>query len=528
MAAVELRKVRYAYPGGTAVLNGLDLFTAGGQATVILGASGSGKSTVAYLLNGLIPHFFGGSLEGAVLVDGLDTRQTSVGALVATVGLVIQNADAQLFNATVRDELAFGLESLGLPAAVIEERICAAASELEIEPLLDRGPETLSGGEKKMTAVAAVLCTDPAVMVLDEPFAGLDWHAARGLQDLLIRIARRGKNLIVIEHRARPFIDVADRCLVIDRGRVRYDGPPRSATVELAERRLIPHYPRRTRFTGSWASDTVLAVRHLACRRGRRQLLADISLSIRTGETLAIVGENGAGKTTLVKHMAGLLPPERGEVLFRGEPIGRFAPRARAACVGICFQNPNDQFFRTDVRREIMDGARRLGLTDADWQQKVIADLHIEALMDRSPYRLSEGEKKRVALASVLLMRPEVLVLDEPTAGQDGRCKEALAEILSRIALTGTATVVVTHDLDFAAAVADRWLWLQAGRIRAEGGPAAVREELAAAFLAPPALGEDPHRPERFPEEFDGKAGPQNAARASGFNRHGGAADTAG
>ncbi|MFZ1200451.1 MAG: ABC transporter ATP-binding protein [Desulfobacterales bacterium] len=485
MAAVELRGVRYAYPGTPPVLNGLDLSLAGGRATVIFGASGSGKSTVAYLLNGLIPHFFGGSLEGAVMVGGTDTRQTSVGALVATVGLVIQNADAQLFNATVMEDLAFGLESLGLLAPAIEVRIGTTASELGIGHLLDRSPETLSGGEKKMAAVAAALCMDPAVMVLDEPFAGLDWHAARVLRDLLIRTARRGKNLIIIEHRPRPALDVADRCLVIDRGRIRYDGPPRSAAVELAERHLIPHYPRRTGVTGSPASETVLAVRHLACRRGRRQILVDISLTIRTGESLAIVGENGAGKTTLVTHMAGLLPPYRGEVLFKGRPIGSFAPRTRAAGVGICFQNPNDQFFRTDVRQEIMDGARRLERTDADWQQKIIAALNLDSLMDRSPYRLSEGEKKRVALASVLLMRPQVLLLDEPTAGQDGRCKEALAGILAFIALTGTATVMVTHDLEFAAAVADRWLWLQEGRIRADGGPRDIREKLGAAFSVP-------------------------------------------
>lgn len=290
---------------------------------------------------------------------------------------------------------------------------------------------------------------------------------------------------------------------MIDHGRVRYDGPPRSAAVELAERRLIPHYPRRSRATVNPAGEPVLAVRNLACRRGRRRLLEDVSLSIRKGEALAIVGENGAGKTTLVTHIAGLLPPDRGEVLFRGKPIGSFAPRARAACVGICFQNPNDQFFRTDVRREIMDGARRLGLTDADWQQKIIADLHVEALMDRSPYRLSEGEKKRVALASVLLMRPEVLVLDEPTAGQDGRCKVALAGILLHIALTGTATVVVTHDLDFAAAAADRWLWLHVGRVRAEGDPAAVWEKLAAASLAPP-ISKGFLEPERHSSEFNG------------------------
>lgn len=486
MASVELKRVGYAYPGTGKVLTDVDLSIFSGQATVIFGASGSGKSTLAYLFNGLIPHFFGGRLEGTVIVEGFDTRRTTVCDLFPQVGLVIQNADAQLFNATVMEELAFGLESLGLSPAAIDGRIRETASELGIGHLLNRSPETLSGGEKRLSAVAAVLCTDPAVVVLDEPFAGLDWASSHTLTNFLIRIPRNGKKLILIEHRARPFLQAADRCLVVNRGRIQYDGAPQAAAAMLAEQHLIPQYPVRTGARRGPDGEPVLTVRNLSCCMAHRHVLDDISLDIRKGEALAIVGENGAGKTTLVKHCTGLLTPVSGEVLFKGRPIRNFEPRERAACIGICFQNPNDQFFRTDVRRELMNGPERLGRSDPVWQQRIVDALQLAPLFDRSPYRLSEGEKRRVALASILLMRPEILFLDEPTTGQDGSCKEALIEIIGLVAESGTITVVVTHDLDFAEASADRWLWLQNGELRADGASKVVRRKLETDFCVHP------------------------------------------
>ena len=477
-AYVELNRVSYRYPGAARILKEIDLTIPAGESTAVFGASGSGKSTLTYLLNGLIPHFFGGLLEGTVVVAGNSTRNKMVSELFSHVGLVLQNTDAQLFNATVEDDIAFGLESLGYPAADIRKRTCRISEALGIPHLLHRSPETLSGGEKRLAAIATVLCLDPALLVLDEPFAGLDHKGTRILRDLLRQIQRHGKNLILIEHRTKSFFTEADRCIVIDQGAVSFDGKPAEASDVLWDLHLMPHYPERMARMRSRSEESVLVVKDLSCRIEGRDVLSDISLSLTRGEAVAIVGENGAGKTTLIKHFNGLYQPTTGEVSFKGRCIRSLHPSARAAAVGVCLQNPNDQFFEADVRKEILAGPKRLGQVDWKWFEQICDTLSLHLLLDRSPYRLSEGEKRRVALASILIMRPDVLVLDEPTAGQDGRFKETLAHMCASISEMGTAVVVVTHDLDFARTTTDRWVVMHAGRIAADGTPEKMCEKL--------------------------------------------------
>ena len=476
-AYVELNRVSYRYPGATRTLKEIDLTIPAGESTAVFGASGSGKSTLAYLFNGLIPHFFGGLLEGTVVVAGNPTRNTMVSELFSHVGLVLQNTDAQLFNATVADDIAFGLESLGYPAIDIRKRTHRISDALGITHLLHRSPETLSGGEKRLAAIATVLCLDPALLVLDEPFAGLDHRGTRIVSDLLRQIQRHGKNLILIEHRTKPFFTEADRCIIIDQGAVSFDGKPAEASGVLLDSHLMPRYPERRIRTRSRSDEPVLVIKDLSCRIEGRDVLSDISLSLTRGEAVAIVGENGAGKTTLIKHFNGLYQPTTGEVSFKGRCIRSLHPSARAVAVGVCFQNPNDQFFEADVRKEVLAGPKRLGKYDRKWFEQICDTLCLHRLLDRSPYRLSEGEKRRVALASILVMRPEVLVLDEPTAGQDGRFKEILVHICGSISAMGTAMVVVTHDLDFARASADRWVVMHAGRIAGDGAPEEMREK---------------------------------------------------
>jgi energy-coupling factor transport system ATP-binding protein len=240
----------------------------------------------------------------------------------------------------------------------------------------------------------------------------------------------------------------------------------------------MPHYPERMARMRSRSEESVLVVKDLSCRIEGRDVLSDISLSLTRGEAVAIVGENGAGKTTLIKHFNGLYQPTTGEVSFKGRCIRSLHPSARAAAVGVCLQNPNDQFFEADVRKEILAGPKRLGQVDWKWFEQICDTLSLHLLLDRSPYRLSEGEKRRVALASILIMRPDVLVLDEPTAGQDGRFKETLAHMCASISEMGTAVVVVTHDLDFARTTTDRWVVMHAGRIAADGTPEKMCEKL--------------------------------------------------
>jgi len=472
-----LSNIRYRYPGTEWVLDGIDLALKDGEYIVVFGANGSGKSTIGYLLNGLVPHFFGGTLEGTVCVNGIDTRQVRVCDLLPHVGLVLQNADAQLFNSTVENEMAFGLESLGLPAADIQKRIGWVAHLLQLEPMLAQAPHALSGGEKRLAAIASVMCLDPPVLLLDEPFADLDWKGVRRVSRLLQQIHRSGKTVIVIEQRLDSYLQDSTRCVITGQGKILYEGNRQDAHRVMKKEHLVPSYPIRPPTVGRPNNDVILSIQGLSCEMGARRILLDVFLDFRRGETVAIVGENGSGKTSLIKHLNGLLRPAEGDVMIQGETIRNKSPAQLARLVGICFQNPNDQFFKYSVRDEILAGSQRLKKNNAQWLQKICSVLELNEFFDRSPYRLSEGEKKRVAIASILAMQPEILVLDEPTVGQDGRFKEALASLLGVFEDMGITIIVVTHDFDFAQAVADRWIVLQNGSVVADGSPTDLRHD---------------------------------------------------
>ncbi|UCG14540.1 MAG: ABC transporter ATP-binding protein [Deltaproteobacteria bacterium] len=476
---IQLRDVRYRYPSTDWVLNGLDLTVDGGEYIFIGGANGSGKSTLTYLFNGLVPHFFGGTLLGHVLVSDLYTQETSVSNLFARVGLVLQNADAQLFNSTVEDEIAFGLESLGLPGKEINDRIQGISDRLNLENLLGQSPATLSGGEKRLAAVASVLCLDPEVLLLDEPYGDLDWAAVSRVRQALQDINRSGRTLIVIEQRMGDFLLDSTRCLILDRGKFLFESPSNTGGARFCREHLLPHYPRKAR-TRTQTNTPVLILEDLSYGIDGKEILSSVSLELRTGETAAIIGRNGAGKTTLIKQFNGLLRPSDGKVIFNGEQLGDKDPSEMAAKIGLSFQNPNDQFFKSRVKDEILVGPSMLKQVEDEWVEEIWSIFGLHGLLERPPYRLSEGEKKRVALASILAMQPTLLVLDEPTSGQDGRFREALALLLAELQDRGFTTVMATHDLDFAKATADRWIVLHEGRVVADGGPEEIlrNEEL--------------------------------------------------
>ncbi len=483
---IRYEGVHYRYPVGDWILKGLDLEVLEGESVLLCGASGSGKSTAGYLANGLIPHFFGGTLQGRICVDGTDTRESRAAQLFSRVGLVLQNADAQFFNGRVDDELAFGLENLGLPPADIETRIRQTAAELELESLLDRSPETLSGGEKRLVALASMLVLKPGLLFLDEPFAHLDWNGATRIATALRKIRGQGTAVIIAEQQLEDFLSEAGRCLVLEGGVLTFDGSPESAAGRLAELDLIPCYPERPRRGGSSGGTPLVAVENLTAHLGGHRVLDAVSLSLQPGETVALIGRNGSGKTTLIKHLNGLLRPTEGRVIFNGRDIARETPARLASRVGVSFQNPNDQFFKTSVREELHAGPLALMKRNAKmfdregidrWMETLVELFELGAFLDRPPARLSEGQKKRLALASILAVRPRLLVLDEPTVGQDGRFRKAMARLLGQLETFGLTTLVVTHDLDFARAVADRWIVLHEGRVLADGNPASVLKD---------------------------------------------------
>lgn len=463
---IELEAVYYRYPGSQAwCLNGVDLTVRKGEMILVAGESGSGKSTLAYLLGGFIPQFLGGTISGRGVVDGLDVIANGPSELLSVVALAIQNADAQLFNPTVEEEIAFGLESLGVPSCEIASHIEQACKNFGISHLLKASPTELSGGQKRIVSIAALASLPSQVLVLDEPFAHLDEVSTRKVRDALKRLHKEGRTVVVAEHRVRPILEDVDRCVIMEGGRIDFEGPPQKAHSELADRGLIPTYGVRPS-SDLAGRPVVLEVRDLHSDLGERQVLRGVSLELHEGEALAILGPNGSGKTTLIKHLNGLLRPKKGEVRVMGKPLGSRDPSQIAREVGIVFQNPNDQFFCSTVKDEILSGLPSSRKEIGRHLEEVLSIFGLKSLLDRSPYRLSEGEKKRVAIASVLALGSRILVLDEPTAGQDGRSRMELARLLRRLQGSGISMLIATHDRPFACAVADRIVEMESGTLR--------------------------------------------------------------
>jgi energy-coupling factor transport system ATP-binding protein len=474
---IKVKDARYRYPGGQEALKGVDFTVNEGDYLFICGANGSGKSTIGYLLNGLIPHFFSGTFSGTVEIFGIDTLKMSISELFPRVGLVLQNADAQLFNSCVEDELAFGLESLGLSGIQIEKRIHETSRLLHIGHLLKRPPDRLSGGEKRMAGIASILCLRPSILILDEPYANLDRSGISRVRECLKKIHGAGLTVVVIEQRVDGFLEDASRCLVVDHGKILFDGKSAHAGNLLASQGLIPRYPERSKVNSlttplpGAAGKSLLRVRDLSCRINGKKILNDVSFDIFKGQAVALLGKNGSGKTTLIKHLNGLFRPKQGAIQFNGQNLNGKTPAQLATMVGLSFQNPNDQFFKSRVEGELRVGLQMTKKEPERWLEQICRLFQLQDLLDRSPFKLSEGEKKRVAISSILAMKPEMMVLDEPSAGQDGRSKQILAAMLAKLIHEGITTICVTHDIEFAKAVADRWIILDNGQITGDGPP---------------------------------------------------------
>jgi energy-coupling factor transporter ATP-binding protein EcfA2 len=503
---VEVCGLSYRYPAPTPrpVLKDIDLAIEPGEYVLVSGASGSGKSTLCRLFNGLIPHFYGGEMEGTVRAGGLDTRQHGVDEILGSVALVFQNPAAQLFTDSVAREMAFGLESLGLPRSEIEARVAESTATVGIDHLRERNPHQLSGGEKQLVAIAAAHALRPVLIVLDEPYASLDPAAVRRVRAALRQIHGGGTAVVVAEHRLQHVVADAGRMVVLDKGKVVLDGPPRDvlehdvtahglqmppvvavgqalglSPLPLTVPELVAGLDGGDIPPGLLPAPSVrpsegqplLQAQQVTFGFGNAPVLRGVDLEVAQGECLALVGANGSGKTTLIRHFNGLHRPDGGQVTVLGLDTRRTKISRLARHVGLAFQNANDGFFKFRVRDEIDVGARALGRYDETWLQELVALFQLEPLLERSPYRLSEGEKKRVGFASALAARPEILVLDEPTTGQDWPFRRALGKLLGDLGERGQTVVMVTHDLDFAERYACRWALLAEGRIAAEGHP---------------------------------------------------------
>jgi energy-coupling factor transporter ATP-binding protein EcfA2 len=471
-AAIEFRAVSYRHPPSRQgrprdALSEIDCAVREGERVLLTGPSGSGKTTLLRCCNGLIPHARSGILEGDVLVQGQNTRDCAIGDLSATVGMVFQDPDHQIFTADVVSEIAFGPEQLGWPTSRIDRAVREAMRQFRLEHLADRQTTDLSWGERQRLAIASVAVVRPAVLVLDEPFSGLDSASAAALLDLLSVLNREsGTTIILSEHRAQLVASWASRRISLAGGKIVGDsavtGPMPSVRND---------FPPRAGESVRPVREAIITLQGIAFRHGRAKapVLDGITLTIAAGEVLVLTGPNGSGKSTLLKHLNGLLRPESGSILIDGKAIEDRTVAEIARTVGLVCQHADYQLFGETVAEELAFAPGNIGTSPSEISQRidrVRRQLDIEHIeLQASPLALSVGEKQRVSIASVLTMDTPVLALDEPTLGLDPEAKYRLADLLIALRTEGKAIIVATHDTEFAGTVADRIVRIDCGRI---------------------------------------------------------------
>lgn len=536
--AFQMQDLRFTYRGAsTPALEGINLSIGPGEFVVIMGQGGAGKSTLCRCLNGLIPGFHKGDFSGEVRVFGLDTRTHSVRDLAQFVGLVFQDFEAQLFCTRVDLEVAFGPENFGLEPKRISQRVKTCLELAGLAGFERRAPSALSGGEKQRLAIAASLSWEPAAVVWDEPTTDLDPVGKAQLFDLArrLRAERPDRAMVMVEHETEQAL-AADRVVLMSGGKVAGEGKPAGLlsnsrllemngvrAVQMAQlcerlglppclelekalehlaahgysfdhakwRRLLEdEAPIRER---SRAAECVIEVRGLRYSyEPGKEALAGIDLRINRGEFVAIVGANGSGKTTLVQHLNGLLKPQEGTVVVDGLDTRKSGMREIARRVGYVFQNPDHQIFAGQVSEEVAFGPRNLGAPEEEVMQRVADSLEAVGLSGsegQDPFSMTKGERQRVAAASVLASRPQVLIFDEPTTGLDFLQTRTMMNLIRRLNEAGHTIIIVTHSMHVVAEYAHRMVVMRDGRIEMDEP---VRRgfgretELSSCSLAPP------------------------------------------
>jgi energy-coupling factor transporter ATP-binding protein EcfA2 len=457
---------------------------------LLAGASGSGKSTLLKCINGLIPHRYLGEYLGDVKVRNESVSTSRFLDLSLQVGTVLQEPDKQLVSSIVDDDVAFGPGNLGLPRSEIEHRVKQSLESLGILKLRERSIFTLSGGEKQRLAIADVLAMEPDILLFDEPLANLDSNGVKLMQTMFVELHSSGKTIIAAEHRTEEVIRAhPTRVVVIDSGRIVADSRDPSVLVNFAGVLKIPaeYIVKQSRLaerdrTHDYSEPVVeypkvgqelVRVENVSFEYpGGIKALDNVTLSVREGERIALLGNNGAGKSTLALGMIGILKPTSGQMLVMGQDTRNLSTSEIARSVCLVFQNPFSMLFAKTVREELGFGPKNIGLGAeqiAGMIPETAKHCSIEHLLEKSPFASSFGEKKRICVGSVLTMVPKCVILDEPTAGQDYHSYSNFMEFIRSIKERVKSFIVITHDPDLAIEYTDRAVVLSGGRVIADG-----------------------------------------------------------
>ncbi|WP_266082408.1 ABC transporter ATP-binding protein [Haladaptatus caseinilyticus] len=541
-------------PEDEAAVDDVSIEIDAGSFVGVTGASESGKATLCRLLSGQIPHFYNGELSGEVTVDDAVISDHSIGELSAKIGYVFENPYDQLTGATstVLEEVAFGLESYGLGREEMREQAREALATIGIEDLADRHPQQLSGGQCQRVAIASVLAMKPEIFILQQPTAQLDPEGSKEVFDVVSKMNDEGYTVVIVSQELERLVPYLDRLVYMENGKIELDGTPPTVLTRAVEADFPITIPvpvdigHRLRESGLIPESEPVPITSDECLAELRrstttptstventrspqepenrdtpeisaldaqpdggvtvdiddlhhryengiEALSGVSMSLEHG-CVCLIGQNGAGKSTLIKHLNGLLSPTKGTVCIRGKDTRNHSVAQLAHDVGLSFQNPDDQLFHSSVEEEVKYGPRNLGYDEQEVATKTEWALEMFGLVDRrteNPYDFGDAWRKRVAAASVVAMDTPIVVLDEPTSGQDAPGQESLSDAVEALVDRGKLVVVITHDMDFVREHADRTILLAQGTVIADGETRAIlsdKKTLARSNVLPPTV----------------------------------------
>lgn len=465
---VKARIKNVFFPGQDAsVLSDIKLDIEKGEFVVVSGPVAAGKSTLCHCLTGAIPHYYNARLEGQIVIADKDLALKRLPEMAGITGYVMQDPQSQIFSVSLREDVAFGPGNLGLPLAEIEERVAEALSFVGLTGYEERAPETLSGGEAQRAVLAGVLALHPNLLVLDHPAAELDAAGRKAIHSRLGKLNKsKGTTIVMVTESPEELIGLATRFLVLEEGKIVADSPRCPEVSHFSEKKMSDMSQnvnlQRASSIEAIKKGRDKTVELLNCTytySGGQRGCINANLSLHKGELVALMGINGSGKTTLAKHINGLLSPQSGDVEVLGHRLDKVGQSMVLPRVGFLFQNPDFQIFAETVEEEVAFGLKVRGYPPADISQRVkviLEELELLSFKNLHPHRLSRSQRQLLALASVLVCKPDIIIADEPTAGLHKSAGYKIMECLSDFAFKGGTVLVVTHDLELAVTYAHR------------------------------------------------------------------------
>ena len=473
-------------------LNNINLTIYEGEKVLIVGPSGSGKSTISNCINGLIPFYYKGDISGSLKINGKETKKMSIFELSNSVGTVLQDPDSQFIGLTVAEDIAFKLENECVPQDEMKEKVKITSKMVGIDNHLDLAPYSLSGGQKQRVTLAGVMVGDVDILLFDEPLASLDPATGKNAIELIDEIQKKtNKTIVIIEHRLEDVLHCnVDRIIVVNNGEIAADMTPQellssnmlskvgireplyvtalryagceitsdinpqhinTLNLDKCKEKLKNWYEETSEDSNTTDSEVILELKNVKFGYDKdRETLKEISFKVKKGEMISIVGKNGAGKSTVSKLICGFYKPTEGEILFNGRNLANDTIKERAEKIGIVMQNPNQMISKTMIFDEVALGLRVRGFKEDEIKERVFNTLKICGLYEFRNWpisALSFGQKKRVTIASILVLNPEVIILDEPTAGQDFKHYTEIMEFLKELNKKGVTIIMITHDM---------------------------------------------------------------------------------